>query len=671
MKPIFCHLCIADSYNLKAQGYPTTADWMRGISSLREEVDEGFLLNFGGRGILAKEEFFEMVSFSKQKGFKISVAANPYLIDELMARKINDSGIEYMNITFDLPDKDEQGNFKSMEDFYHKIVNSISYLNRFAGSHLHKGITCVINAINLEHIPELGNWVLRDNRIEWIQFMALGRNDNKFLYDEWHKTAEYAGLWPKDKRNVCAVIDDLILFKKLGYKINNPVNQLEDFKSYYEAPGEFVNKTRCNFARALHVNPIGEMFLCHNFESFGNIKEDDVKTAWHGQRALKIRSVMAQCKKNCHCLLNSCSGQDASPMSKEHKIKSALSVHAVLKPVPINSSILIPKPGFCCLGITNKCMLKCKMCYKWQNDIAEEDPPTIEQYKDFITGLRELVDKNFLIDFGGGEALLSDKTLDLVKFCIEKGFLTLIASNGWLIDEAMAKRIALSGLNEIILSLDSLDENTHDYLRGVKGIYGRVMNAIKQLSMYCKNTKIGISSVIYDSNLDELLPLLGWVRNNDKINSVFFLAPMQPNSTALEREWWRGRYSYLWPKDPEKACAFVDNLINIIKARKTVHKIGNTVPQLEAFKLYFRCPGSFVKKTKCNLDRAVHVSAIGDIFLCYRKNILGNIKDGDDIRDIWRSYMAADVRQNIAACRDNCHYLINCFFEGDYPFGVE
>ncbi len=668
MEPVFCHLCVADSYNLATKGYPSIADWMRVISSLKGQVEKGFVINFGGPGVLAKEGFFNLVSFSREAGFKISVAADACLIDEAMAKKINDSGIEYMNIAFDFPDRDEKGNFKSMEDLYHKVVDSISYLNRFSGNLLHKGINCVINAINLEYIPELENWVFRCNKIDWIQFMVLGRNDNKFLDNEWHNTAEYAALWPKDIKKVHAVLDELIRIKKLGYKINNTVTQLEDFKSYYQAPWGFINKTRCKSESVIQVNPIGDIFLCHCFDSIGNIKADDIKTAWQAEKAFKTRQAMAKCGKNCHYLLNSCSEDDGDvSISNTNKIKSAFAARAMLKPAEINGSIPVPKPGFCCLGITNKCILKCKMCYKWQNDITEEEPPTIEHYKKFISDFRDLVGDNFIINFGGGEALLSNNVLDLVKLCIDKGFLTNIASNGWLIDEAMAKKIALSGLNEINLSLDSLNENTHDYLRGVKGVYRRVMSAIEHISKYCKNTKIGICSVIYDCNLDELLPLLEWANNNDKINSIFFLAPMQPNSTGLEKEWWKGQYSYLWPKDPDKACAFVDKLLGL---GKTGYKMGNTIPQLEAFKLYFHSPESFVKKTKCNLDRAVHVSAIGDVFLCYRKNILGNIKDGDDIRDIWNSYMAADVRQKISACKDNCHYLINCFFEGDYPFGV-
>lgn len=669
MEPTFCYLSLVNDYSPGCRKYPSIGDWKNVITSLRQITKDGFSLNFGGPDALGKEGFFDLVSFSKDAGFRINVVASAYLIDESMSKKINDLGIEYINIFFDFPQKDEYGNFKSMKDYYHKVVDSISCLNRFAGSSLRKGISCVINGINLDYIRELENWAFRCNRIDWIQFMVLGCNDNKFLDKDYYKISEHENIWPQDTKKVGAVIDELIRIKKLGYKINNSVTHLEDIKSYYETPSEYSNKTKCKSESVIQVNATGDILLCHGFEKMGNIKTDDLKTVWQSEKALKLRESMACCRKNCYFLLNSCSEDGAEEKILEtNKTKDVFYSRAILKPAEAIDLKTIPKPGFCCLGITNKCILKCKMCYKWHDDEAEEAPPTIEQYKKFISEFRDLVDENFIIHIGGGEALLSKDALALVKFCAEKGFLTNIASNGWLVDEKMAQKIAVSGLYELVLSLDSLNETTHDYLRGVKGVYQGVMNAINHMNRYSKNTKIGIGSVIYDCNLDELSPLLDWANNNDKINSIFFLVPMQPNNTSIEKDWWKGQYSYLWPKDTDRAKAFVDKLI---EKKKSWSKIGNTIPQLEAFKLYLQSPGSFVKKTQCNLDRAVHVSAIGDVFLCYRKDLLGNIKDGDDIRDIWRSYVAAEVRQKIALCKDNCHYLINCFFEGDYPFGVE
>ncbi len=47
------------------------------------------------------------------------------------------------------------------------------------------------------------------------------------------------------------------------------------------------------------------------------------------------------------------------------------------------------KPEFGCLGITDDCMLRCKMCHKWKQDIFihENDLgyyPTVAQYEKFF-----------------------------------------------------------------------------------------------------------------------------------------------------------------------------------------------------------------------------------------------------------------------------------------------
>jgi MoaA/NifB/PqqE/SkfB family radical SAM enzyme len=302
-------------------------------------------------------------------------------------------------------------------------------------------------------------------------------------------------------------------------------------------------------------------------------------------------------------------------------------------------------------------------------DGVSEVAPAVSEYSSFLSNLRELVDEGFTVNFVGGEVLLFDGFFELVKFSSQKGFLTSITSNGWLIDEKMAQRIASSGLSEINLSLDSLNEVTHDYLRGIHGVYSRVMKAIKYLNTHCKDTSVRICSAIYDWNLGELPALMEWAVNNDALSSISFLAPKQPSNTDVETQWWKGAYSYLWPKDPDKASFFIDK---VLKCKDSYgHKIGNTAAQLETFKLYLRAPEKFVKQGNCNLGRAVHVNAAGDISLCFRSDVIGNIRNGDDIRDLWHSEKAENARKKIAACgENNCHFLLNFFFEGKYPFGV-
>lgn len=344
--------------------------------------------------------------------------------------------------------------------------------------------------------------------------------------------------------------------------------------------------------------------------------------------------------------------------------------NSVEKSEGLRNSSQTLKPGFCCIGIVDNCMLKCKMCQKWKEDsgTAGISQPTTQQWKTFIRQLRDLVDPGFEIDFGGGEALMHKDVLELVAYAKSLGFRTTIASNGFLIDEKMAKRIVDAGLDSLVLSLDSLKPEIHDSMRGVSGVAQRVLNAIEYVRKYSTTIHVGICTIIMEQTLDGLVDLAEWVNNNrDKMNSILFMAAMQPNNTEVKEGWFENEHDHFWPKDIKKVYRVIDELI---MRRKNGYWIGDSVVQLEAFKSYFKDPSKFVKNSPCNLDRAIHASSIGDVFLCYRYALLGNIKNGDDIRTLWQSQAAELARQDIRKCKDNCHFLLNCFYEGDYPFSV-
>ena len=336
-----------------------------------------------------------------------------------------------------------------------------------------------------------------------------------------------------------------------------------------------------------------------------------------------------------------------------------------------NKTSDIAKLDFICFGITDDCILKCKMCHKWRDDIFIREKtkiPTLDDWKKCAFSLRNITRDPVQINFGGGEPLLKKDILGLVKFCKSKRFKTNIATNAYLIDEEMAKKIAASGLDSIIISLDSLKENRHDYLRGVRGVHYHVMNAITLLDKFCDELYKGICCVIYEENLDDILGLLEWIDRDTRLNSIYFMAAMQPNNTLIDSEWYsKKEFAFLWPKDSEKVCSVIDELI---RCKKSGFKITNEIPQLEAFKSYYKSPEKFVKNTKCNMDSALHISSCGDVFLCYRWAKLGNIKT-DDLSKLWFSEKADKVRREIASCKNNCHFLLNCFFEGDYPFETD
>ena len=306
------------------------------------------------------------------------------------------------------------------------------------------------------------------------------------------------------------------------------------------------------------------------------------------------------------------------------------------------------------------------MCRMWQSKSDAIELP-IEVWRDFVDSLADFVGGKVQIQLVGGEPFFKKGVLDLIRHIAQKGFLTTMTTNAFLIDEKMARDVVDSGLNTLVLSLDSKKSQTHDFLRGVEGTYDRLIRAFSYLSKYKNNSlNLHIVATIMQPNLDDIVGLVEWVDKNPTIDLISFQAVMQPFFTPPDETWReRDEFSILWPKDLAKIEHVLDRIIDL---KKKGSKITNPIAQFEIFKSYFKDPDRFVKAMRCNLGyNSLTVNTGGDIFLCNLMEPIGNIKDGEKIEEMWSSQKALEVRNKIRSCKRNCKLMINCFFEEDHP----
>ena len=171
--------------------------------------------------------------------------------------------------------------------------------------------------------------------------------------------------------------------------------------------------------------------------------------------------------------------------------------------------------------------------------------------------------------------------------------------------------------------------------------------------------RIAAQSVICALNLKEMPNLVRMIDNNPHILSIKFNVVMEPNNTGPNPNWYKEKFSYLWPKNMELVDETFDELV---KMKTNGSKIPDEFYQLEAYKRYFHNPETFVKRGHCNFDKSINLSSTGDLFLCFNYACIGNIKDTEFVT-AWNSDKSNDVRQDILKCEKNCHFLINCNLE--------
>jgi AdoMet-dependent heme synthase len=302
------------------------------------------------------------------------------------------------------------------------------------------------------------------------------------------------------------------------------------------------------------------------------------------------------------------------------------------------------------------------MCEMWKSQETPYQTST-EEWLRFISSLESLLDGPRELVFSGGEPLLRKDIFELIRFGTDKGFKTLMPSNGYLIDEDMAKKIRDCGLKEIFISLDSTNEKTHDFLRGVEGAHKRVMRAFDNLSKFCPDLRVGIITVISGVNYTEVIDLVKWVKDAKFLSGVYCQVIAKPFFVPLDNHWHQSEgYGFLWPKDIVKMHSVIDGLIEL---RNTGYPLHNFVRQLQVYKTYFTDPTKRARKATCYLgDYVINTDPDGNISLCCFMDPIGNIKK-DDINALWFSEKAVQARDQMHNCNLNCNNMVNCFFKED------
>ncbi|MBU1912272.1 MAG: radical SAM protein [Candidatus Omnitrophica bacterium] len=239
----------------------------------------------------------------------------------------------------------------------------------------------------------------------------------------------------------------------------------------------------------------------------------------------------------------------------------------------------IKKPKTCLLTVTNQCVLRCRMCHLWQLNTSKEEI-SINDCKRFIDSLEGFGSEPIEVHIIGGESLIKKGILDLIAYISSKGSRTVMTSSAYTIDDAMAKAIANSGLSMLNISIDSLNPEVHNFLRGKDDSFQRAMGAIDYLSKYkAGKLKLGINTVISAKNLEDIVELSEWTTNNKNLDSLYFMAVMRPFGSQVDWEWFKkDGFSELWPQDYSKVGEVLNKLIEL---KKSGYKIENPVGQLQ------------------------------------------------------------------------------------------
>lgn len=167
------------------------------------------------------------------------------------------------------------------------------------------------------------------------------------------------------------------------------------------------------------------------------------------------------------------------------------------------------------IEVTRKCDLACEHCYAECGVRPSSGPAgavgsaagpelTADEWHDVLAEAAGL--GSLYLGVTGGEPLLRRDIFDILDDARGLRFATRLMTNGTLIDEAVADRLAKVGLMAVEVSVYATDPEVHDRITRTPGSHSRTMDALRLL--HDRGVHLIVKTPVMGPNVDEVPKIL-------------------------------------------------------------------------------------------------------------------------------------------------------------------
>jgi len=152
--------------------------------------------------------------------------------------------------------------------------------------------------------------------------------------------------------------------------------------------------------------------------------------------------------------------------------------------------------------VTNRCMCQCKSCL-WRHNDWKDVP--LEDLKKFYT---EAIQEGFLAtNISGGEPFLRKDLGELVKFIKEDLKIPImVTTTGYFLEDRMDE--VLPYIDMLLLSLDSAKAERHDEIRGLPGLFDKLMRGVDMANEKYPNLSMQFNTCVQKGIEEEVEGLI-------------------------------------------------------------------------------------------------------------------------------------------------------------------
>lgn len=230
---------------------------------------------------------------------------------------------------------------------------------------------------------------------------------------------------------------------------------------------------------------------------------------------------------------------------------------------------------------TAGCNLECVHCRRLEvsRQLMKNDLTTDECFG-FVDHLASVA-KPILV-LSGGEPLFRPDIFQIARRARDRGLPVALATNGTLIDEQIAHAIVDGGIRRVAISIDGIDEATHDKFRQQPGALAAALNGFRHLKRLGMSMQINCTVTKHNVHQLEMLYAKAIELGADALH-IFMLVPVGcgvqiAQSNMLPSEKYEEVLHWIYDKTQERkihmkaTCA--PHYFRVMKQRQTAERRG-------------------------------------------------------------------------------------------------
>ena len=291
--------------------------------------------------------------------------------------------------------------------------------------------------------------------------------------------------------------------------------------------------------------------------------------------------------------------------------------------------------------LTNRCNYRCRSCGVWREEKKTLEVST-EEVKAGLDALRKVGVAEIVLS--GGNPLLREDIDEIIGYS-SKNFITTIYDNGSM---ALRKIDALRKADFVAISLDTLDKKKNDYMRGVKGAWGKSMEAINKL--HKEGISVGVAPTISQLNLYEMEDITRYFTgkgipvwyavysHGDTGDSLFGIGEMNDELEIIDKRGMVKLCGTLMEMKKDRSGIFITD--KTLMALKQLFLTGNRV------------------WTCCALQNFLMVNHLGQVSGCH---LYAPVAKVTELPKVWNSERFRALRAKYSNCQ-KCTYVCYLFY---------